>query len=59
MLHIDLLRESPSQAVVVRSGHFFSLIHRCFPMKQDLVTREELIDLLQRQVLGFGVEEVD
>ena len=28
-------------------------------MKQNLIPCEKLVDLLQRQVLGLGIEEID
>ena len=33
--------------------------HAVVPVKQDLGTSEELVDLLERQKSGLGVEEVD
>lgn len=33
--------------------------HAVIPVKQDLGTGEELVDLLERQQSGLGVEEVD
>lgn len=33
--------------------------HAVIPVKQDLWTGEELVDLLERQQSGLGVEEVD
>lgn len=42
-----------------KSERALSLAHTWLPVKQYLITNEQLVDLLEREILGLWVEEPD
>lgn len=55
MLNIRLFAELFSKIFL----WYLSGVHGPFPMQENLLASEQLVNLLQRQVLGLRIEEVD